>query len=183
MAFTLIVEDGSGMTTSNAFASNAEVTALLAAHPFADAWAACTVQDQCIAEASAWLSRLRWLGRQTLIGTQAMAWPRAWVPQPDRGSQATGQPFVYDYLYFASTIVPAFLKRATSRLALHLAQQTASAGGSGTSPYALTGLAPNTDVQVGSMRLTPAAPMQLPPDVLFEIRPMLMQTGVTAVRA
>ena len=99
MAFTLIVEDGTGLPTANAFASNAEVTALLAAHPFASAWDTATNQDQCIAEATAWLSRLRWQGRQTVIGTQALAWPRAWVPQPDRGTQATGQPFIYDYLY------------------------------------------------------------------------------------
>lgn len=176
MAFTLIVEDGTGLPTANAFASNAEVTALLAAHPFASAWDTATNQDQCIAEATAWLSRLRWQGRQTVIGTQALAWPRAWVPQPDRGTQATGQPFIYDYLYFSSYIVPAFLKRATARLALYLVQQTAS-------PFEMTNLVKDTVVRVGALEVTPMQPGVLPPDVLMEIRPMLVQIGTSTVRA
>lgn len=179
MSFTLIPEDGSGLANANAFASNQEVTDLLAGHPFADAWTACTVQDQCIAEATAWLSRLRWQGLPTYTQRQALAWPRLWVPMPDRAAQVTGQPNLYDYLSYPGNVVPAFIKRATARLSLYLAQQVAA----GSSPLALTGLVAGSEMKVGPLTFTPIAPATLPPDVLQEIKPALRAIGVTVIRA
>lgn len=147
MALTLVVEDGTGKANANTFADQATALALLEAHPFAATWTgvATGVKDQCLAEASAWLSRLDWLGVPT-TATQALAWPRAWVQRTDGYA-------------IASNVVPTFVVQATARLAFWLSQQTAS-------PYADTGLAPGTELELpGGLRLTPSSNTPLPPDI------------------
>lgn len=176
MTFTLIVEDGTGLPTANAFVSKTDADALLAGHPFASAWMTAPNRLQCIAEATAWLSRLRWQGRAAHPTTQALSWPRYWVPVPDRDETSGAAMQLYDLLYFPGTEIPGFLKRATARLALYLARQTDA-------PYDPTGLVKDSAVQVGSLRVQPSQPALLPADVLQEIRPMLRAVGTTAVRA
>lgn len=163
MALTLVVEDGTGKADANAFASQATVTAALEASPFTAAWASVANKDACIAEASAWLSRLMWDGVAT-TATQALAWPRAWMASPDGYA-------------IASNVVPAFVVEATARLAFHLSQQ-------GTTPFADTGLAPGTELELpGGLRLTPAsgAPA-MPPDVRALVAPYV-RGGGALVRA
>lgn len=175
MAVTLIVEDGSVVSGANAFASLVDVAALLAAHPFADAWALEPNQGACVAEATAWLSRLRWQGRAAFPTTQALSWPRYWVPVPDRDEGLSAFQ-LYDQFYLPGTAIPAFLKRATARLALFLSRL-------GDTPYDPTGLVKDSALRIGALSLDPSQPGSLPVDVLQEILPFLRAVGVTAVRA
>lgn len=165
MPLTLIVETGAGLANANAFASRAQVTARLEASPFADAWALVDVtkQDQCIAEATAWLSRLSWDGVQTTL-SQALAFPRAYLATPDGFA-------------IASNLLPPWLLEATARLAFWLSQQSAT-------PYTGTGLAPNTELALpGGLRLTPASSnATLPTDVRQLIAPYV-RGGSALVRA
>jgi len=158
MPLTLILETGAGLPNANALASRAQVTAALEALPFAGAWADVDpiTQDQCIAEASAWLTRLDWEGRRT-YDAQALAWPRAWMTTPDGYA-------------IASNLVPAFVVDAVSRLAFWLSQQG--------NPHESNGLQPGTELQLpGGLRLTPDSGVKLPVDVLAVLRPYLRASG------
>lgn len=151
MAFTFVVEDGSGRADANAFASVAAVDDVLAASPFTSAWADDEPTDKQlrICEASRWLSDLSWVGVPRVSG-QALAWPRVGVID-ERGFP----------LPFGT--VPSFVVQATARLAWSLRGLTAT-------PRASNGLLAGTDLAIGSIRLTPDAGGQLPSDVLALIR-------------
>lgn len=160
MPFTLIPETGAGLPNANALASRAQVTTQLEALPFADAWPDVDVarQDQCIAEASHWLSRLPWDG-QRATEAQALAWPRAYMQTPDGYA-------------IASNLIPLWLVDATARLAYWLSQQPAT-------PYASNGLQPGTELSLpGGLRLTPDSGIRLPVDVEGICTPYLRQGGV-----
>lgn len=159
MPLTLIPETGAGLANANTFATREQVTAALEALPYAAAWATevdVAKQDQCIVEASAWLTRLGWEGRRT-YEAQSLAWPRAWMSTPDGYA-------------IASNLVPAFVVDATARLAFWLSQQG--------NPYASNGLEPGTELQLpGGLRLTPDSGLKLPTDVLAVLRPYLRTGG------
>ncbi len=153
MALTLVVEDGTGLANANTFANQATALAILEATPFASAWTgvASGTKDQCLAEASAWLSRQMWDGVAT-TETQALAFPRTWLQTPDGYT-------------IASDTVPTFVLQATARLAFWLSQQAAS-------PFADTGLAPGTELELpGGLRLTPSSSTSMPPDIRAYIAP------------
>lgn len=159
MPLALVPETGAGLPTANTFVSRADAAAMLEASPFAEAWTFVdgTKQDQCLVEASAWLSRLSWSGMRT-TEAQALAWPRAWMTTPDGYA-------------IASNVVPAVVRDATVRLALWLSQQDA--------PYTSNGLQPGTELQLpGGLRLTPDSGVSLPTDVLAILRPYLRAGGV-----
>ena len=164
MPLTLVVENGTGLANANAFASRVTVTERLEASPYAAAWVGVdpTQQDQCIVEATAWLSRLYWDGVPTTL-TQALAFPRAWLRTPVGNA-------------VASNLMPPWLLEATARLAFWLSQQE--------NPYLSNGLQPGTELQLpGGLRLTPAGSTKLPVDVLQLIRPYLSGGGSSLVRA
>ena len=160
MPLALILETGAGLATANTFATREQATAVLEASPFADAWTDVdpTRQDQCLVEASAWLSRLAWDGVRT-TEAQALAWPRAWMQTPDGYA-------------ISANVVPTFVRDATARLAYWLSQQ-------GASPYESNGLAPGTELTLpGGMRLTPDSAVSLPVDIFGLVRPYLRASGV-----
>jgi hypothetical protein len=161
MPLTLVVEDGTGKADANTLALVASVTAILEGHPFADRWTESTTQEAIAVEASAWLSRLRWLGT-AINATQALAFPRCGLWTPD------GYPVPED----AS---PTWLLQAHARLCLYLASQAES-------PFEETGLAPGSMLRSGSVMVTLAAAGTLPGDVRALIRPYI-RTGATLVRA
>jgi hypothetical protein len=164
MPITLVVETGAGLENANTFQSRAQLTARLEASPFADAWATVDVikQDQCNAEAAAWMTRLGWEGIAT-TELQALAWPRAWMETVE------GYPI-------ASNVIPTFVLDAHTRLAYWLAQQAST-------PFADNGLAPGTELQLpGGLRLTPSSGVSLPPDVRAILGPYL-RGGNVVVRA
>lgn len=148
MALTLVVETGAGLANANTFVSLATATTLLEASPFGAAWALeldDARKNQCLAEATAWLSQLPWHGIAT-TATQALAFPRAWLETPDGYA-------------VASNLVPTWLQQATARLALFLLEQDVT-------PFSDSGLAPGTEIALPSgLRLTPSSGATMPPDV------------------
>ena len=166
MPLTLIVETGAGLSNANAFASRATVTTALEASPFASAWVsvALATQDQCIAESTAWLSRMPWDGVRTVM-TQALAFPRSWL-------------YNVDGYTVASSPLPPWLMEATARLAFWLSQQ------GGTSPFEGNGLQEGTPLSLpGGLQLTPSSGAKMPSDVVQLIRPYLSGGGSSLVRA
>ncbi|MBY0490622.1 MAG: hypothetical protein K2R93_12340 [Gemmatimonadaceae bacterium] len=164
MALALVLEDGSGRADANTFLLYADATAILEASPFASAWTSVTqgIAEQCLAEATAWLSRAPWDGVATTT-TQALAFPRAWLETRDGYA-------------VASNLIPLWLKQATARLAFWLSQQSAT-------PWSKTGLEPGTELQLpGGLKLTPASGAVMPPDVRALICPFL-RPGTMVVRA
>ena len=164
MPLTLVVETGAGLANANTFASRTTVTERLEASPYSAAWVSVdpTTQDQCIVEATAWLSRLDWDGVPTTL-SQALAFPRAWLRTP------IGH-------VVSSNLMPTWLIEATSRLAFFLSQQG--------NPYVSNGLQPGTELELpGGLRLTPEGNVKLPIDVLQLIRPYLSGGGSSLVRA
>lgn len=147
MPVTLVVEDGTGRADANAFASAEAVTERLALMPFATLWLGVDLdrQAQCIAEASAWLSREPWMGVRT-HETQALAFPRSGMQTPDGYA-------------VASDVLPSWLIDAVARLAYWLSQQSAT-------PFADSGLQPGSELALpGGFRMTIAAGATMPPDV------------------
>lgn len=113
----LVVEDGTGLANAESYTSVAEATTYHADRGNA-AWAAVAndgIREQLLRKATAYMQqnyRLRWASFRT-TSTQALDWPRAWVPMPDApygyGSWAAYVPF---------NVVPTEVKRACSEMAL-----------------------------------------------------------------
>lgn len=118
----LIVEDGTARADAESYSSVAEATAYHAARGNA-AWAALaddTVREQLLRKATEYMQqayRNRWASFR-VTSTQALDWPRAYVPIPDA-------PYGYgsSSAYVPNNIVPVEVKRACAELAL-----TASTG-------------------------------------------------------
>ena len=117
---TLIVEDGTGLATSEAFCSVA-----FAAQYHSDrgnaAWDAIDNQEAALRLATDYMTqeyRNRWKGRRVLI-TQALDWPRAGVVLEDfSGSQGRHGFGGYGLAQVAYTIVPIPVMRACAEFAL-----------------------------------------------------------------
>lgn len=106
MAITLILEDGTGLATSNTFASSAEGDTYHEAHLYATAWTGATSGNKDIALAMATRlldAHLEWHGSRS-SSTQALGWPRV-------GSTTK------DGVLLASDEVPAQVKNATVEFA------------------------------------------------------------------
>ena len=96
-----------GGSASNSFVTVAEMTTYCEGRLNASVWVATPAQEPALVEATRELSMMDWLGL-TVSETQALSWPRQYVPDPESPS---GQ-------YFASTEIPQRIKDATCELAL-----------------------------------------------------------------
>ncbi len=108
---TLVVENGTGMPTAEAYCSVAEASSYHSARGNA-AWEALDseVQEQTLRAASAYMVgeyRMRWAGVR-LTEAQALDWPRSLVPRRDVAFGA----------YYPNDAVPAEVKAACASLAL-----------------------------------------------------------------
>lgn len=106
---SLVVEDGSGLSTAEAYISVANVTTYLTSVGKDAAWTALTTaaQEVAIRKATQYLDARysgRWIGQRRTQG-QALAWPRVYAYDPD------------GYMY-ASNALPAPLTKCTAELAL-----------------------------------------------------------------
>lgn len=114
---TLVVEDGTGLSTAEAYISAADASTYHTARGNA-AWAALAsdaVREQMLRRATDYMGqvyRVRWAGNRVTT-TQALDWPRVNVPMRDgpggRGSYPS---------YYPSNAVPAAVARACAELAL-----------------------------------------------------------------
>lgn len=104
----LILEDGTGLSNAESFASVAEATAYFAGRGKADAWDAVDDKEAALRNASDYIQFTyagRWAGKR-LTSAQALDWPRSGVYDED--SRA----------YVSESIVPRRVKNACIELAL-----------------------------------------------------------------
>lgn len=110
---TLTITATAGDSSANSFVTEAEVIAYMAARLNASAWttvtgSTCTENEKkALIEATRELNARAWCGSR-VTSTQALAWPRQWVEDPDAAYSAT---------YYDTTSVPQRIKDATMELA------------------------------------------------------------------
>lgn len=107
MAITIVATPGSA--SANSFVLLAEWATYMEGRSNADAFddADTDTQNRALAEATRELSAATWNGYRT-DDTQALAWPRDWVVNPDDPN----------HNYYDSDVIPDRVKRATYELAL-----------------------------------------------------------------
>lgn len=117
---TLIVEDGTGRADAESYISVAGATVYHAARGNV-AWAALpddTAREQALRNATGYMEqfyRARWAGRR-MTGTQALSWPRAYVPMLDGPGSYGPNPS-----YYPQDAVPVGVANACAELALRAA--------------------------------------------------------------
>ena len=106
MAITIVATVGDA--TANSYVTLDEMTTHMEGRLNSDTFDAATTdnQNRALAEATRWLDTAMWQGYR-VTDTQALSWPRQWAYDPDSPVQD----------YFATTVVPERLKRATYELA------------------------------------------------------------------
>jgi len=116
----LIVEDGTGRTDAESYISVTDATAYFAARGNTT-WAGLasdTVREQLLRKATDYMAqmyRVRWAGSRVTT-TQALDWPRAWVPFKDAPSgYGACQP------YYPNNAVPLVVAHACAELAVRAA--------------------------------------------------------------
>jgi len=110
---TIVVETGSGSSTSNSYGSVSDATTYFTDRGRADAWDAIDDKEAALIQATDYMVyryRLLWAGYRVLA-TQALDWPRYEVPKND--TQLGG--------YYLSTDIPQEIKRACFELAMRTA--------------------------------------------------------------
>ena len=137
MAITLIKEDGTGRTDANSYASVAEGDAYFEGHLYATAWTGATADKKAAALVMATRlvdSQFQFCGYRA-HSEQALQWPRAECPDPDRGLVTVSalQPILSDFVPYDS--VPKAVVQATCEMAreLVIADRTAAPAGEGIS--------------------------------------------------
>jgi len=106
MAVTIVATAGSA--SANSFVTLAEANTYMEARLNSTLWDAATddSKNRSLIEATRELGNLSWQG-YTAADTQALAWPREWVTDPDSPTLD----------YYDSTEIPTRLKNATCELA------------------------------------------------------------------
>ena len=112
----LVIVATPGASNANSFVTAAEMTAYCEGRLNASVWTASAAQLPALVEASRDLSYLYWKG-STVDATQALAWPRAYVQDPDAPYDDEAIT-LDDIVYFDEDIVPQRVKDATCELAL-----------------------------------------------------------------
>lgn len=104
-----------GSASANSYVTQAEATTYLGDRLNSSAWtdAPSDDKDRALIEAAREMQLLPWDGART-DGTQALAWPRDYVPDPDTPLADPAQ----DYPYYANTVIPQRVKDAQCELAL-----------------------------------------------------------------
>lgn len=154
MPLTLIKETGDGLVDANSYADVTDGAAYHDGHLYPAPWTAATPETQAAALVMA--TRLidvlfRFKGFRRL-STQALQWPRRWVPDPDNdaGSVFAGLP---NGPFFNETTVPMIIVDATCELARTLIEEdrTADPDDQGLKAIAVTG-AVNIDFNARTRR-------------------------------
>lgn len=104
---SLTIDATVGGASANSFVTLAEANAYMAARLNTDAWTDADDAGVALAEATRELGLCRWLGLR-VDDTQALAWPRQLVLDPDSPSR----------IWYAETVIPQRVKDATCELAL-----------------------------------------------------------------
>lgn len=118
----LITEDGTARADAESLCSVADADAYHAGVGN-DSWGALatTAKEQALRRATLFMQgtyRARWAGTR-VSASQALDWPRAYVPRLDYADMGTTPPLSLNgQLYYAANVVPPEVKRACAELAL-----------------------------------------------------------------
>lgn len=172
-----------GASDANSFVTVADCTTYLDGRLNTSAWTAASADDKARAVISATrlLNGLRYLG-STVSETQALQWPRAYVPNPDAPFDADPTRPFDEVVYYVETEIPQRIVDATCELALEFLN-------AGTTDFAaLDGDANLTSKTIGPISKTWAAAgkpqgMARFPLVLNLLRPLLRPVVNRMVRA
>jgi len=119
MAITLVVEDGTGLAGANTYITLAAADTYYEAHLYTTDWDGATDAQKNIALAMATRvldQQFYWFGWKATT-TQALQWPRADVPDPDRVAATYPSRTIPNVAYIASDSIPVFLSNAAAELA------------------------------------------------------------------
>jgi hypothetical protein len=117
----IVVEDGTGLANAESYLSVADADTHFANRGFA-LWASemsTAEKEQALRRSADYMLqvyRLRWAGTRVLT-TQALDWPRAWVPRQDWLFYQGSTPNPLSDAYYPANAVPAEVKRAQADLA------------------------------------------------------------------
>ncbi len=103
----LVIDATVGGASSNSLVTVAEMTTYCEGRLNASVWTAATAQEPALVEATRELCALAWCGL-TVSESQALAWPRQWVQNPDSPA----------WNYYSTTEIPTRVKNAACELAL-----------------------------------------------------------------
>lgn len=132
---TLTLDATVGGAASNSYATAAQGDSYFDGRPFASAWTSATtaVKEQALVYATSLLDRERWAGIKGMTTvsayTQALAFPRRWVPSLEFDQQ---EDYIAEYFvdltvaYYSSLTIPTPVVRACCELALALLNAGAS---------------------------------------------------------
>jgi hypothetical protein len=137
MALTLIKEDGSGKADANSYADVADGDSYYDGHLYASAWTGASADKKATALVMATRlidSQFQFNGSRT-SATQALQWPRAECPDPDKGLVTLSAllPILSNFVDYDT--VPAAVVQAACEMAreLLIADRTAAPPGEGIS--------------------------------------------------
>ena len=135
MALTLVKEDGTGKTNANSYANASDGDAYFDAHLYAEAWdnADSGAKDVALVMATRLIDSLCQFRGRKAHSTQALQWPRAECPDPDRGQKSSTVVAPISDTYVPENIVPTPILSATCEMAreLLIADRTAAPPGEG----------------------------------------------------
>jgi hypothetical protein len=124
MPLTLIKETGDGLADANSYAAVVDASAYHDGHLYPAVWIAAdpTTQAAALVMATRLIDTLFQFKGFRRLSSQALQWPRRWVPDPDNdsGSVFFGMP---GGPYFDETKIPKFVVDATCELARELIEQ------------------------------------------------------------
>jgi len=108
-----------GGAAANSYVTVAVADAYLDARLNASAWTGASAADQAraVIEATRTLDTFHWKGTR-VNGTQALSWPRAYVPNPDAPKDVEVPSLVTDIAYYPEASIPQRILDATCELAL-----------------------------------------------------------------
>lgn len=168
---------------ANAYLTVAETDTLLHQRLGAGAWTTADPETKAraIITATHWLDQYVYLGEPT-TATQALQWPRRYVPRYRRGSG----PSAWNTVWYDATVVPPPVAQATAELAFHLL--TIQCQDEKTDPLAGDGLEGIAQLGItGSLSITPVQDgrhrHRLPPAVERAIAAVLADPAGRVQRA
>jgi hypothetical protein len=135
MALTLVKEDGTGKTNANSYANASDGDSYFEAHLYAEAWTNATTSAKEVALVMATRlidSMCQFSGRRA-HDTQALQWPRAECPDPDRGQKTSTVVAPVSDTFVPENLVPKQISDATCEMAreLLILDRTAAPPGEG----------------------------------------------------
>ena len=181
MALTLVKEDGTGLTTSNSYATVAECDSYFEGHLYATPWTAATATSKAAALVMATRlvdSQYQFNGYRT-VETQSLQWPRERCPDPDRNLISSSVLTALLTNFVPATSVPKLVAHAVCEMAreLLIADRTASPPGEGLDTVATASASKTTSDDTSTSSSTKYSKSDTRPIICRVAQTMLSKYG------